>query len=191
MLRIVRRGILGGTFDPPHLAHLLAGEAAYRELALDVVTFIPAGAPWQKAGSAVSPLGDRWSMTQLAVEGIHYFEADDREITRPGWTYTAETLATFPEDEDLVLVLGSDAASRIGSWERSGEVLARATIAVAPRPGTGPAPIGSGPHHLLSMPGMPISGTMIRERRRGGRSIRFLVPEPVWHYIDSHGLYEP
>ena len=190
MLRIVRRGILGGTFDPPHLAHLLAGEAAYRELALDVVTFIPAGAPWQKAGSAVSPPGDRWSMTQLAVEGIGYFEADDREIIRPGWTYTADTLATFPDDEDLVLVLGSDAASRIGSWERSGEVLARATIAVAPRPAAGPVAAGSGPHHLLSMPGMPISGTMIRERRRAGRSIRFLVPEPVWGFIDSRGLYE-
>jgi len=102
MLPPVRRGILGGTFDPPHLAHLVAGEAAYRELGLDVVTFLPAGRPWQKADLGVSPAADRWEMTRRAVAGVSYFAADDREVRRDGWTYTADTLATFPESEELV-----------------------------------------------------------------------------------------
>ena len=97
----MRRGILGGTFDPPHLAHLVAGEAAWRQLGLEVVTFIPAGAPWQKQGRQVTEAAHRWEMTRLAVAGVDYFEADDREILRRGPTYTVDTLAQFPDD-DLV-----------------------------------------------------------------------------------------
>ena len=95
----MRRAILGGTFDPPHLAHLFAGEAAYRQLEVDVVTFIPAGDPWQKAGRDVTPAHHRWAMTELAVDGIEYFEADRREVDREGWTYTIDTLTSFGEDE--------------------------------------------------------------------------------------------
>ena len=95
MLAKVRSGLLGGTFDPPHIAHLLAGEVAYRQLGLDRVIFIPAGSPWQKAGRRVSSASHRWVMSHLAVEGVDYFEADDREVHRDGWTYTADTLDTF------------------------------------------------------------------------------------------------
>jgi nicotinate-nucleotide adenylyltransferase len=109
----VRRGILGGTFDPPHLAHLVAGEVAYRDLALDVVTFIPAGRPWQKEGSGVTGAEHRRAMTGLALEGIGYFELDDREVRRDGLTYTADTLDALPEADRLVLILGGDAAARI------------------------------------------------------------------------------
>ena len=194
MLRPVRRGILGGTFDPPHLAHLVAGEAAYRELGLDVVTFLPAGRPWQKAGLGVSPAAHRWEMTRRAVAGVGYFEADDREVARDGWTYTADTLATFPDDEELVLILGADAAAGLPTWH-----VAR-----------GRAGQGRGWRSWIA-PGW--SGR--RWRRRWGRcsgctprcwgsaapccgpgggpglSLRFLVPDAVLAYIESAGLYAP
>jgi nicotinate-nucleotide adenylyltransferase len=193
MLTPVRRGILGGTFDPPHLAHLLAGEVTYRELGLDVVTFVPAGAPWQKADRTVSAPHHRWEMTRLAVADVGYFEADDREVQRPGWTYTAETLATFPADEELVLILGADAAAGLPGWHRPEAVLARAELAVMPRPGVSRDRVRETvrDHHWLDAPELPISGTQLRERRRRGETIRFLVPEPVHAYIEDCGLYGP
>jgi len=188
----VRRGLLGGTFDPPHLAHLVAGEVAYRDLALDVVTFLPAGYPWQKADEFVTSLEDRWEMTRLAVDGVPYFEADDREVRRSGWTYTIDTLAEFPADEDIFLILGSDAAKGITTWHRWEDVLDRATLAVAPRPGTPRDEVASGiprPFVWLDMPTLDVSGTMLRSRAQEGRSIRFMVRGNVWQYIVDRGLY--
>jgi nicotinate-nucleotide adenylyltransferase len=112
----VRRGILGGTFDPPHLAHLLGGEAAHREMDLDVVSFMPAGSPWQKAERDVTGASDRWEMTVLATGGIDYFEADDREVRRQGWTYTIDTLESLDDTEDIVLILGADTGGSIIGW---------------------------------------------------------------------------
>lgn len=195
MLLGVRRGILGGTFDPPHLAHLFAGEAAYRDLGLDVVTFVPAGAPWQKAGRNVTSAEDRWQMTVLAVAGIPYFEADDREVLRDGWTYTVDTLHSFPEDEDLYLVLGADAARGIPTWNNAEEVLRRATIAVVPRPGVErhevDEALGGGRVVWLDTPDVRLSGTMLRRQAQAGRSIRFLVRDSVWRYVEDNGIYLP
>ncbi len=192
MLIGVRRGILGGTFDPPHVAHLMAGEAAYRDLALDVVTFLPAGAPWQKAGKKVSAPEHRWNMTQLAVADVDYFEADDREVRRDGWTYTVDTLATFPDDEDLMLILGADAARGIRSWHRWEHVMARAEVAVMRRPGVADAEIDealSVAPRWLDTPLVSISGTTLRAWARRGKSLRFLVRDPVWKYIEEHEVY--
>ena len=193
MLLGVRRGILGGTFDPPHLAHLFAGEAAYRDLGLDIVTYIPAGAPWQKADGMVTPAQVRWEMTVLAVDGIPYFEADDREIRRRGWTYTIDTLRSFPAAEDLFLILGADAAKGVVTWHAAGEVLQRATIAVVPRPGVVRAEVeeslGGGRFIWLNTPDVRLSGTMLREQARSGRSVRFLVRDSVWRYIEDNQVY--
>jgi nicotinate-nucleotide adenylyltransferase len=193
MLRLVRRGILGGTFDPPHLAHLVAGEAAHRELNLDVVTFFPAGAPWQKAGGEVSDPEHRWEMTVRAVAGVPYFEADDREIIRDGWTYTADTLALFPAADEIFLILGADAAARIRSWKRPEEVLERCRLTVMPRSGTSAGEVESaaGVCHWLDTPLLDVSGTDLRRRRRAGMSIRFLVRDDVLAYIEAVGLYAP
>ena len=191
ILRPVRRGILGGTFDPPHLAHLVAGEAAARQLGLDAVSFLPAGAPWQKAGSGVSAAEHRWEMTRRAVAGVPYFAADDREVRRDGWSYTADTLSSFPADEELVLVLGADAAAGLGTWQHPEQVLERARLAVMPRPGVDPAAVAAavGACDWLDTPMLDISGTMLRHRRAAGRSIRFLVPDPVFAYVEEMGLY--
>ena len=193
MLRGVRRGILGGTFDPPHLAHLFAGEAAYRDLNLDIVTFIPAGAPWQKADRRVTSAEDRWQMTLRAIEGVPYFEADDREIRREGWTYTVDTLLSFPDDEELVLVLGADAARGVPTWQECDTVLQRALVAVIPRPGVETDDVeralDGGRYVWLDTPPVRLSGTMLRRQARAGRSIRFLVPDAVWRYIEEYGVY--
>ena len=188
----MRRGILGGTFDPPHLGHLIAGEAAYRQLELDVVSFIPAGAPWQKATKVVTAAQHRWAMVLLAVEGIAYFEADDREIVRDGWTYAADTLDEF-SDDDIVLVLGADAAARLPTWHRADEVLARVTVAAAPRPGTSRAAVAEAgvTAEWLDMPEVDVSGSALREWSGSGNSIRFFVREAVYAYIQENALYGP
>ena len=186
----MRRGILGGTFDPPHWAHLVAGEAAFHDLALEVVTFVPAGSPWQKAGNGVSAATHRWAMTRLAVAGVDYFEADDREVRRDGWTYTVDTLDGFVAD-DVVLVLGADAAAGLRSWNRFDEIIDRVVVAVMPRRGTDRSLVEATGARIewLDVPEMPVSGTMLRRRRAEGRSIRFLVREAVHSYIEEHDLY--
>ena len=189
----MQRGILGGTFDPPHLAHLFAGEAAYRDLGLDVVTFMPAGIPWQKEGRVVSAPLHRWEMTRLAVSRADYFEADDREIQRDGFTYTIDTLESFPAEEELTFIVGADAARGLATWQRADEIIERARIAVVPRPGVRRADVDwtlrGANYTWLETPEVWLSGTMLRERAGRGRSLRFLVSDSVWFYIADHQLY--
>ena len=198
----MRIGILGGTFDPPHIAHLAVAEAARRRLGLDLVKFIPAGSPWQKAGSGVTPARRRWGMTVAAVSDVPYMEADDREVTRPGYTYTIDTLAELIEEERAgggpgeppVLILGADAAARLPSWHRADEVLSLARIAVAPRPGTSREAVegavgGRAAVTWLDVPILDVSGTALRRRAAAGESLRFLVPPAVLEYIERRGLY--
>jgi nicotinate-nucleotide adenylyltransferase len=168
----------------------VAGEAAFRELDLDVVTFIPAGSPWQKAEREVSHTGHRWAMTSRAVEGVEYFDADDREVRRDGWTYTVDTLAEFSDDE-VALILGADAAAGLGSWHRCEEIIDRAEVAVMPRPGTDRELVEATGARVrwLDVPDLAISGTMLRRRRGEGGSIRFFVREAVYAYIVEHDLY--
>lgn len=193
MLLAVDIGILGGTFDPPHVAHLFAGQAAYEELPLNVVHFVPAGAPWQKTDRRVSDAEHRLEMTRLACDGVSHFHVDDREVRRDGWTYTADTLASYNPDDRLTLILGSDAAVGLDSWERIDEVKARARIAVMPRPGSDRAEVERAARGAelvwLETPQIHLSGTMLRERVGRGQSIRFLVPDAVEAYIRRHGLY--
>lgn len=191
MLCPVRRGILGGTFDPPHVVHLMAGEAARNLLGLHVVSFITAGDPYQKAGNPISDKVHRWEMTQLGISGVEYFEADNREVTREGPSYMADTLASFGDDEEIFLILGADAAAGLPTWDRWEYVIDRATVAVISRPGVAEEEVAATgvPYRWLDTPGIPISSTMLRARRAAGRSLRFFVPDPVWEYIQEEGLY--
>jgi len=186
----VRLGIFGGTFDPPHIAHLVGAEAAFRELGLDSVLLMPAGSPWQKAERDVTAAEHRWEMTCLATANIDYLVADDREVRRPGWTYTIDTLDGFDPDDDITLILGADAALGLPSWNRADEVISRARVAVMPRPGTSIESVAEVLDcHRLDVPELPLSGTELRRRARAGSSIRFLVPEPVHGYVRDHRLY--
>jgi nicotinate-nucleotide adenylyltransferase len=186
------RGILGGTFDPPHVAHLVAAETAYHQLGLERVTFIPAGAPWQKADRPVSEREHRWEMTRRAIEGVAYFDADDREIRNDGWTYTAETLEQLDPAEAVVLILGADAALGLPSWHRPEFVVDRAGLAVYDRRGVTRSAVEeavSAPITWLNAPELAVSGTGIRAMVREHRSARFLVTDSVWEYIEEQGLY--
>ena len=174
------------------MAHLFAAEIAFRQLSLDVVTFVPAGSPWQKADRYVSTADHRWNMTVLAIAGVPYFEADDREVIRDGWTYTVDTLTDFSGEDDLVLILGSDSAAGIPTWSQPHQLLELCKVAVVPRPGTDreavTAALPAG-FHWLDGPELDVSGTMLRERVGAGLSIRFLVPEAVADYVTEQGLY--
>lgn len=187
----MRTGILGGTFDPIHIAHLHAGEVALHQAVLDRVLYMPAGSPWQKSHREVTPGAQRLEMTRAAVDGIDGFDVDDREVLRDGPTYTAETLDSFPPDEELFLILGADAASRLRTWERYEDVLARVTVLVVPRPGTDSTlVIDQVPEAvLLDMAALDVSGTEIRSMAREDRPFRFLVTHPVHRYIMENRLY--
>jgi nicotinate-nucleotide adenylyltransferase len=189
MLAAVRTGILGGTFDPIHIAHLHTAESALHQLRLDRLLIVPAGDPWQKSGREVTPGMHRLEMSHLATANADRIEIDTREMERDGPTYTADTLTTFADDDELFLILGSDSLARIETWNRWQEVVDRVTLVEAPRPGT---PRGSGAAHgavLLDMGLLEVSSTDIRTRVSAGRPYRYLVTEPVYEYIESTNLY--
>jgi nicotinate-nucleotide adenylyltransferase len=185
----VRTGILGGTFDPIHVAHLHTAECALHQAQLDRVLIMPAGDPWQKSGRDLTPGEHRLQMCRLAVEGVEGIEVDLRELERDGPTYTVETLATFPADEELFLILGSDSLSGIRTWERWEEVVERVTIIEAPRPGV-ERDVGADLRAIqLDMGLLEISSTDIRRRIVAGEPYRYLVTSPVHGYIEVTSLY--
>lgn len=187
----MRTGILGGTFDPIHIAHLHAAQTALHQAGLDRVLIMPAGDPWQKSHRDLTPASHRLEMAKLAVEGVEGLEIDEREIDRAGPTYTIDTLGTFPPDEQLNLVMGADAALGIMSWKQPDELRSRATVLVVPRPGVDSTVVAEMlPEAVfLDMAVLEISGTEIREMARRGAPFRFLVPEAVHDYITTHDLY--
>jgi nicotinate-nucleotide adenylyltransferase len=191
MLAPVRSGILGGTFDPIHIAHLHAAETARHAAGLDRVLFMPAGEPWQKADRVRASAEDRLEMARLAIEDVDGFDLDDREIVRAGPTYTIDTLLSFPYDEELFLILGADAAAGLPTWHRWTEVIDRAGILVLPRPGSDQSKVTDivPAALLLDMAPLDISSTWIRESAAIGRPYRFLVRDEVYDYIESKGIY--
>lgn len=183
-------GIFGGTFDPPHRAHLATARCAMRWLELDEVLFVVAGDPWQKTGTVVAPAADRLAMTQLAVEGDPGFSASDVEVRRHGPSYTVDTLrelaAARPADE-LFLIVGEDAAAGLAGWRRPREILELAALAVVGRPG---ASRGDLPDSAVVLPGaFELSSTEIRRRLRLRRSVDTFVGGAVAAYIAEHCLY--
>ena len=187
----MRTGILGGTFDPIHIAHLHAAECALHQAALDRVLLMPAGDPWQKLGRRVSAGHHRLEMVRLAADGVPGLVADEREVARGGLTYTAETLQTFPDDEELFLILGADAAAGLPTWHRVEEVMERVQVLVVPRRGTDMSEVTRAVPgaEVLEMAFLEVSGTAIRGQASTGGPFRFLVTEPVHRYIEQEQLY--
>ena len=138
--RVERIGLFGGTFDPPHVGHLAAAVNARHDLDLDVVLLVVANIPWQKVGErTISPAHARLELVRLAVGDVEGLEVCDREIRRGGRSYTADTvddlLAEAPSSRELFVIVGSDAAEGLPTWERVDEVRERAVIVVVDRPG--------------------------------------------------------
>jgi nicotinate-nucleotide adenylyltransferase len=192
----MRLGVLGGTFDPIHLAHLILGEQAREQLVLDKVLLIPAGDPWRKAGREITPAVLRLEMVRLATTGNPLFEVDDREVRREGASYSVDTLrelrAELDTDDDLFLILGEDALADLPNWKEPEALAEYATIVVAPREGVElPATLPFDPVAIerIDMPYVDVSSTDLRSRIRMGRSLRYLVPEPAREFIEDRGLY--
>jgi nicotinate-nucleotide adenylyltransferase len=188
-----RVGLLGGTFDPPHLGHLVVAECARVELGLDEVRLLVAGEPWMK-GTAPTPGEQRLALVRAAVEDDPYFVVDDRELQRPGPTYTADTLADLhaeAPDTSWYFVLGEDAAAALPSWHRIEEAFALATFVVVTRPGHDGPPASALPGELvhLEVPQLEVSSTQLRARYQAGLATRYLVPEAVDVCIRDRGLY--
>jgi nicotinate-nucleotide adenylyltransferase len=200
----MRVGVLGGTFDPPHLGHLILAQEALQALGLAKVLFAPAGEPWRKAGRELSPRGQRLAMVRLAVEGNPGLAVSTAEVDRPGPSYTAETLGELREqlglETELFFIMGADSLADFPHWHEPQRILELAHLAVAERAPLGGEELGEGiPEDLadnlrervvwLRMPIIAISASAVRERVRRGLSIRYWVPEAVAEYIRDHGLY--
>lgn len=197
----MRIGILGGTFNPPHLGHLVCAQEAYIQLSLARVMLVPARIPPHKAVDDEPGPRHRFEMCRLAIRGDeHRFEVSDLEIRRDGPSYTVDTLDELHSrnpDNELFLILGGDIAAGLTGWHEPERVLSLATVAVAERPGTPHEDIAASLHRIpggergrfFDMPEIGISSTMLRDRARTGESTRYLVPDGVRDYIDRNDLY--
>jgi nicotinate-nucleotide adenylyltransferase len=189
-----RVGIMGGTFDPVHLGHLVTAEQARADLKLDEVVFVPAGRPYQK-GESTEP-EHRYLMTVLATAANDAFSVSRVEVDRSGPTYTVETLrrlrARMPSDE-LFFITGADAILNILTWKDAEECLALADFVAATRPGydlsTLEAEGLADQVVVLDVPALAISSSDVRERFAAGRSVSYLIPRQVETYARKHGLY--
>jgi nicotinate-nucleotide adenylyltransferase len=189
-----RIGILGGTFDPPHVGHVVAAAAALWELDLDKVILMTANIPWQKAGTrSVTSAPDRLAMVTLLAGAIAQVQVSTLELDRGGYSYTADTVqelqADHPEAEVFVII-GSDVAPLLDTWKKTDELKATATIVVYDRPGSaGASPPDGWAFRRIEVPQLAVSSTDIRERRAAGRPIDGLVPPAVLKYITERRLY--
>jgi nicotinate-nucleotide adenylyltransferase len=187
-----RLGVLGGTFDPVHVGHVVAAVGARHALALDRVLLVVAGDPWQKEGQVVADAESRYAMVAAAVEGVSGLDASRVEIDRPGPTYTADTLRELEApDRDLHLVVGSDVAASLHTWRRVDEVRERAVLVVVAREGEArvePADAGWRVVHL-AIPRLDVSSTDCRDRVASGRPIDGLVPPAAVRVVEERGLY--
>jgi nicotinate-nucleotide adenylyltransferase len=196
MGRAHRLGVFGGTFDPPHIGHLVIAHWALESLGLERVLFVPAGQPPHKRGRTITDARHRLAMTRVAVRGHPCFGVSTIELSRGGPSFTVDTLARIGarHDGDLHLVIGADSLDEFRAWHQPDAILKLARLAVAGRPGAGRTATlawarRTGRVAWVGNPEIGISSSLVRERVREGHSCRFLVPDPVWRYIERHRLY--
>jgi nicotinate-nucleotide adenylyltransferase len=190
-----RLGIFGGTFDPPHVGHLVTAVNVRYELSLDRVLLVVADQPWQKVGTRdISSAEDRFAMVEAAVGDNEGLEASRIEVDRGGMSYTADTLSELLAGDpalDLYVILGSDAAVGLPGWERAGEVRALSTIVVVERPGSGEGEPPPGWSWVrVEVPRLEVSSTDLRARVVDGRPLDYLLSAAVIETIERRGLYK-
>lgn len=188
-----RIGVLGGTFDPVHAAHIVVAADARHAARLDTVLLVVANVPWQKAEQRpVTPAEIRLALVEAAVEDVDGLEASRLEIDRGGESYTADTLeelaATHPGTE-LVLVVGADVAGQLDTWKRVDDVRRLAELVVVNRPGQRIPDLPGWRVKAVEIPELDISGSAIRSRLAAGRPIDGLVPPAAVRLIRKRGLY--
>lgn len=189
-----RIGVFGGTFDPPHVGHLIVAADACDQLALDTVLLVVANVPWQKVGSReISHPNHRLAMVESATAADDSLTSSAVEIERGGPSYMVDTLAELTQaydDSDLFLLVGSDAAGGLDTWDRHEQLAQLARVVVFPRPGhEHERPPQGIVHDVLRTPLLEVSSSDLRRRVSAGRSIRYLVPEGVRRIIENERLY--
>jgi nicotinate-nucleotide adenylyltransferase len=198
----MKLGILGGTFDPIHLGHLLMAEVAWQELGLSSVLFVPAGDPPHKQGVAKTPAFHRVAMVERAIAANSHFVLSSVDLERPGPHYTTDTVRLIRTQYDLsmeecFLIIGGDSLVDLPTWHNAPELVTLCRLAVAHRSGFQPdlteleaaIPGISARLDWVEMPLIGVSASEIRARVRAGQSIRYQVAEGVSEYIEQHGLY--
>lgn len=197
-----RIGIMGGTFNPIHFGHLILAQYALEEYSLDKIWFMPSKRPPHKPEDTVIPDFNRREMTELAIAGNSDFELSDIELKREGSTYTVDTLKqikTDYPDNHFYFIIGGDSLFQIEFWKDTGTIFSLVEILAASRYHMSEQmlreqilrlnDIYHGRIMPISVPAIDISSKMIRERIKNGKSIQYLLPEPVAAYILENGLY--
>jgi nicotinate-nucleotide adenylyltransferase len=198
---VARLGILGGTFNPPHIAHLVCAQEALVALDLAAVTFVPAGSPPHKQIESDPGIEHRLALCDRAVAGDERLRVSRVDVDRPGPSYTVDTLRALHEREpehDLTFIVGGDMALTFSQWREPEAVLGLAELGVAEREGVRRADIveslsglrgGAERVRFFDMPRLDVSSSMLRRRVADGRPLRYLVPEAVAGYVAAEGLY--
>ncbi|MEI7886833.1 MAG: nicotinate-nucleotide adenylyltransferase [Actinomycetes bacterium] len=188
-----RIGIFGGTFDPPHIGHLVTAINVRYQMNLDRVLMVVANQPWQKVGSRkLSTAGDRLALVQAAVRNEEGIEASDLELLRGGPSYSVDTLETLrvaDANSELFLILGGDAAAGLESWERHQEIAKQCRIIVVDRPGVVSEVPSGFVVERVSVPRLEVSSTDLRHRAATGAPLEHLIPREVISLISQRGLY--
>ncbi len=194
MSELRRIGLFGGTFDPPHNAHVALARLALTELGLDELRWIPAGQPWQKARQ-ITPAAHREAMVRLAMDNEPRFVLERCEIRRAGPSFTLDTvreLQAAQPDAQWFLIIGQDQYAGLHTWRDWRELLSRVTLAVANRPRVAVEPhpdVKAAAHQVVPLPMLDIASTDIRARVAAGHDIGALVPVSVARYIEANHLY--
>ena len=189
----LRVGLFGGTFDPPHVGHMVTAVNVRHALWLDLVILMVANVPWQKEGTRViTPAADRLAMVEAAVADVPGLVAGRLEIDMGGNSYTADTLATLARDyegADLFTIVGDDAAAGLRTWTRSDEVIESSQLVVIDRPGK-PVELPDAIDWIrVEVPRLEVSSTDLRTRFTDGRPLDYLVTQPVLDVIASRSLF--
>ncbi len=203
----MRIGILGGTFNPIHVGHLIIAEEVYHRHGLTKVQFVPSGQPPHKTADDIIEAHHRYEMVALAIKGNDHFEVSDAEISRVGKSYTIDTIDARPEryekDSDPHLIIGMDTVNELPTWKDIKRLSTLCRIVVVNRLGNsqdnldrlipilGEEKVEEMRRIQVEIPSIGISSTEIRRRLRNGLHIHYLVPHEVELYIKRHGLYAP
>ena len=183
---------MGGTFDPIHIAHLVAASEVCETLKLDQIIFIPAGQPWQKAETKISAGEVRLQMVEAAISEDSRFSASDIELKRTGNTYAIDTVQQLLDENpsnQYFWIVGADALAGMPTWHKFEELKELIEIVGVNRNGVGQVDVGFD-YKFVEIPEIKISATEIRERIKSGKSVKYLVPSSVEHLIGEQGLYK-